>query len=161
LSVLQNLQINVLCLFYEGQDSTKAASSKRASKNMSDEQRLAVYHFLLAHSDKGKKTRGLFRLAAEKFGVSRRTPTRIWYQAKKSLQDGAIVPDVSSKKHKGRAPKKQNDTILERLADVPPESRTNLRLLSLALNVPKSTLHRRLKEGNVKLQPISKTVEKA
>nr|XP_043615978.1 uncharacterized protein LOC122587884 [Erigeron canadensis] len=79
------------------------------------------------------------------FSVSKRTISRIWHDAKLQLQHGSLV-DVSSKMANvvGR---KRIQIDYAQVSQIPLRRRTNIRSIAKAIDVSKSTMHRRIKEG--------------
>ncbi|KAJ0854273.1 hypothetical protein HanRHA438_Chr14g0660821 [Helianthus annuus] len=85
------------------------------------------------------------RDVATLFSVSTRTISRIWHAAKLQLQHGSVV-DVSSKRA-NVIRRKRIQIDFTHVSQIPLRRRTNIRSLAKALNVSKSTMHRRIKEG--------------
>ncbi|KAH7852310.1 hypothetical protein Vadar_023215 [Vaccinium darrowii] len=88
--------------------------------------------------------KGVIKLVAKPYSVSEKTASRIWKQGQASIANGMMV-DVSCKLL-GRAGRKRIKIGLDQLATMSLHRRTNIRSFSRALNVTKSTLHRRIKE---------------
>ena len=118
--------------------------------NLSNEVRNAVVYFLLQRrKDDGKLKKGCMTDAATHFEVSTKTVKRIWDRYVETTDCRGIGGDVSSRKgNSGR--KKRPIDELNAIANVPLSKRGTLRRLSCSINVPKTTLHRRLKEGAIK-----------
>ncbi|KAH9147051.1 hypothetical protein AeRB84_009242 [Aphanomyces euteiches] len=127
------------------EDSRSQPSSVRSRKLTADE-RLAVYHFLLAKSRNGKLLHGSISRAANKFGCNRAAIRRIWSQAEQSLAAGALVADTKL-------------SIYEAVKHVELQKRQTLRTLAFHSKVPKTTLVRhiqneaRLKKRTSNLKP--------
>ncbi|XP_021991321.1 uncharacterized protein LOC110888087 [Helianthus annuus] len=85
------------------------------------------------------------RDVATLFSVSIRTISRIWHDAKLQLQHGSVV-DVSSKRA-NVIRRKRIQIDFTHVSQIPLRRRTNIRSLAKAINVSKSTMHRRIKEG--------------
>lgn len=119
--------------------------STRNKKNLTNEQRLAIYHFLLKESNKGKLQRGSIPMAAQQFSVSETTVKRIWKLGKES-QGQNLPVDVSSRKPT-RVGRKAVEVDLSKIPEIPLQPRTSIRTLAKALNVSASTLHRRMKKA--------------
>jgi transposase len=100
---------------------------------------------LLGVAKSGKLPSGTIKSAAEKFIVSTKTISRIWRRSKETPENSPA--NVVSKKagHVGR--KRIHLDLGEKLKAVPLRRRKNLRSIAFELNISKSTLHRRLKEG--------------
>lgn len=80
--------------------------------NLSDEERIAVYHELLAKSIRGKLDYGTLGTVAGKFGVHYRTISRIWRRTKASgsYLGGVKVVKSICKERCGR-PRKDADEV--------------------------------------------------
>lgn len=71
-------------------------------------------------------------------------------EAQQSNENGNEVFIVESRKRARCGPKKKDfSQQLEKITDIPLNQRRTLRSLSHAVNVPRTTLHRILKKGNV------------
>nr|XP_017226371.1 PREDICTED: uncharacterized protein LOC108202480 isoform X1 [Daucus carota subsp. sativus] len=114
-------------------------------KRLTETERRVVFHFLLERSTNGKLKNGSMIEASHKFSCSTSTVQRIWVQAKNSFGRGLPL-DVSSKL-KGRVGRKKIEIDRDEVSQVPLRRRTNIRSLACAINMAKSTLHRRIKEG--------------
>ncbi|KAF7141606.1 hypothetical protein RHSIM_Rhsim06G0137900 [Rhododendron simsii] len=75
----------------------------------------------------------------------KRTIRRIWEQGTACIHNRMVV-DVSSNLS-GRVGRKRVEINFNKVAEVRKSQRTNIRSLSNAIKVSKSTLHRRIKEG--------------
>lgn len=117
--------------------------------NLTSDQRRAVYEWLLEESNGGRLRRGAVKDAASQFGVATKTINRIWSRGRQSIASGAIVANVSSLKA-GRVGKKKMPFDSNAIKAVPLLARQSIRALATALNIPKSTLHDRLKEGSIR-----------
>ncbi|KAI3871129.1 hypothetical protein MKW98_015029 [Papaver atlanticum] len=71
--------------------------STRNNKNLTNEQRLLVYHFLLKDSNKGRVKRGSMLRASQLFSISVITAKRIWKRGKDCWSRNVPI-DVSSRK---------------------------------------------------------------
>ncbi|KAI3973392.1 hypothetical protein MKW92_006572 [Papaver armeniacum] len=120
--------------------------STRNKKDLTNEQRLAIYNFLLLkESNKGKLQRGSVPMAAQLFSVSETTVKRIWKLGKES-QGQNLPVDVSSRKPT-RVGRKAVEVDLSKIPEIPLQPRTSIRTLAKALNVSASTLHRQMKKA--------------
>ena len=70
--------------------------TERGKKELSNDIRLAVYHYLLSESNQGKLKHGSFTTAASKFKISTKTASRIWQRGQRSLEEGSGSANVSS-----------------------------------------------------------------
>ncbi|KAI3968452.1 hypothetical protein MKW92_020315 [Papaver armeniacum] len=119
-----------------------AGFSTRNNKNLTNEQRLAVYHFLLKESNNGRLQRGSVPMAAQRFSISEITVKRIWKRGKES--QGKV--DVYSRKST-RVGRKPIEVDLSKICETPLQLQTNIHILAKALNVSSTTLHRRMKKA--------------
>ncbi|CEG50401.1 uncharacterized protein PHALS_08113 [Plasmopara halstedii] len=80
--------------------SPNHAVSTRKKPNLTDEQRIAVYKFLLTKQKDperfSKLVKGALSVAAMKFGVTADIVSAIWKRAQQSLADGNISADLGS-----------------------------------------------------------------
>ncbi|XP_058215387.1 uncharacterized protein LOC131326570 [Rhododendron vialii] len=123
----------------------KSSSNCRSKKNLTNEQRQAIFDALLLQFDYGKPRGGFISEVAALFSVHPKTISRIWQQGKACIANGSVV-DVSSKLL-GRVGRKRVQIERSKIFSLEFKRRTNIRSLSKALEVPKSTMHRRIKEG--------------
>lgn len=121
------------------------STNSRTKPNLSDSKRQAIYESLLQQSINGELIKGSMTKVAKKFGISNRTASRIWHQAKLQMLNGSVV-NVNSKKLRLVRPKRVQINYDEVL-NIPLRLRTNIRSLAKSLSVSKSTMHRRIKEG--------------
>ncbi|KAL7589894.1 hypothetical protein Lser_V15G40182 [Lactuca serriola] len=114
-------------------------------KNTTVEQRHAIYEALLQASFSGELQRGAISDVASQFSVSNRTVSRIWHQAKFQINHG--LPVVLSSNMAKVVGRKRVQVDFNQVLDIPLRRRSNIRSLANLLNVSKSTMHRRIKEG--------------
>ncbi|GJS04025.1 hypothetical protein Tco_0320533 [Tanacetum coccineum] len=124
-------------------------------KNTTDSERQAIYQSLLEESFNGQLKKGTIGTVASKYKVCKRTVTRIWNHAKFQLEHELTV-DVSSKMPTvvGR---KRVQIDFNQVSEIPLRLRTNIRCIAKSLNVSKSTMHRRIKQGA--LRPHSNAIK--
>ncbi|KAL4564074.1 hypothetical protein LXL04_028124 [Taraxacum kok-saghyz] len=117
-------------------------------KHTSHAQRQAIHQALLQQSSNGELRRGSISDVAALSGVSKRTVSRIWKRAKVQAENGSTI-DLSSMKLKvvGR---KRVQLDLNQVSQIPLRRRTTVRSIAKSLGVSKSTLHRRIKEGELR-----------
>jgi len=135
-----------------GQDLPPEASGMsptRQKKNLSNDERQAIYEFLLTQSNDGKLKKGSMGAAANLYSASIRTVSRIWHRAILSIANGANSADVSSR-IAGTVGRRKIEMDLSQAAGIPLRRRTSIRSLANALNVPKSTFHDRVAEGAIR-----------
>ncbi|XP_050233446.1 uncharacterized protein LOC126681932 [Mercurialis annua] len=82
------------------------------------------------------------------FRVSLGTAYRIWYKGKKCLKNGWSV-DFSIQYVEARR-KATHQICFKKIVEVPFHCRTNIRSFVSSLNLSKSTVHRRVKQGCIK-----------
>ena len=114
---------------------------------MSDAERWNVYNALLERSVNGKLKRITTKDVSDLLSIPMQTVQKIWRQAK-NTPNGEDV-DVSHRR-KGKCGPKKKEIDLSRVMDVPLHRRTTIRSVAAALDVSKSTMHRRIKEDNLK-----------
>ncbi|GJZ16140.1 ribonuclease H-like domain-containing protein [Tanacetum coccineum] len=92
--------------------------------------------------------KGSIKEAATLFSVFPRTVRRIWQRAQHQVRHG-VTADVSSKMPKvvGR---KRVQIDFTQVSQLPLRRRATIRCLAKSIGVPKSTLHRRKKEGDLR-----------
>ncbi|XP_058223181.1 uncharacterized protein LOC131332888 [Rhododendron vialii] len=125
--------------------SEKSSSNCRSKRNLTNEQRQAIFDALLLQFDYGKPRGGFISEVAALFSVHPKIVSRVWQQGKACIANGSVV-DVSSKLL-GRVGRKRVQIELSKISSLEFKRRTNIRSLSKALEVPKSTMHRQIKEG--------------
>ena len=118
-------------------------------RNLTDDERQAVYEMVLSKMTNGKPAKGSFTAIAGQFRVHPLTVSRIWKAGAKSIAEGSICANVSSKR-KGKCGKKAIEIDLDAVKAVPLSQRGTLRSLAAAIGIPKSTLHRKFKEGQLR-----------
>ncbi|KAK8556340.1 hypothetical protein V6N12_002747 [Hibiscus sabdariffa] len=104
---------------------------------------------MLKQSNNGKLPKGSISQIAAMFLVSTKTVGRLWNQVKKFVEQGIVV-DVGSLYHRRTSTKRRILLNMDRILEIPPRRRTNIRSMAKALDMSKSTLHRRIKEGLIK-----------
>lgn len=117
--------------------------------NLTDDQRRAVYEMVLTKLTNGRPVKGAFTEIGTSFNVHPKTVSRIWAAGQQSIANGNVCADVSSKL-RGKRGRKSLELDQEKIRAVPLLQRQNLRSLSAAIGVPKSTLHRKFKEGKLR-----------
>ncbi|KAL4346841.1 hypothetical protein GQ457_17G010120 [Hibiscus cannabinus] len=104
---------------------------------------------MLKQSIDGKLKKGSVSKIAVMFLVSRKTVTRLWKQAKTFMEQGRVF-DVGILHQLRNRSKKRISMDLDHILEIPLRKQTNIRSMAKALDVSKSTLHRRIKEGLIK-----------
>ncbi|XP_049394793.1 uncharacterized protein LOC125859114 [Solanum stenotomum] len=118
------------------------------SKRLKFEKHQAIADWLLKESKEGKLKYGSLKQASILFNKSRRTISRIWKQCKSSVDNGTPL-DVSSKLV-GRVGRKWVEVDINQVKETPLCHRTNIRSLAFAMNMTKSTVFRRIKDGTIR-----------
>nr|GLL16850.1 Transposase, Tc1-like protein [Ipomoea trifida] len=127
---------------YDGVQSSK--SSARVSKD----KRKIIFEALLKHSVNGKVKHGSIKDVANLYSVSTRTVGRIWKKGVACVRNG--VPVDISLNLSGNVGRKRIEIKPEDVAGIPLNRRTTIRTMASALNMSKTSLHRRVKEGSLK-----------
>ncbi|CAI5727577.1 unnamed protein product [Peronospora effusa] len=124
-------------------------------KNLTDQQRMTIVHYLLANSAAGRLKHGDMKTAATHFGVHRATIRRLWKLHMASSVTDGLAGNVASriKGHSGRKPKIPDEELKARIAAIPVESRMTGRGLSTALQVSNSVVVRLIKSGKLRRHP--------
>ncbi|KAL4560955.1 hypothetical protein LXL04_033112 [Taraxacum kok-saghyz] len=117
-------------------------------KNTTLAERQAIYQFLLQKSIDGELKKGSISEVASIFSVSKRTISRIWHQAKIHVDQGLPI-DLSSNKPMAVG-RKRVQINLSQVSEIPLRRRANIRSLAKSINVSKSTMDRRIKEGVIR-----------
>ena len=98
--------------------SSVAQERPNAKRNRSNEERMAVYQYLLSASNSGCLKKGSVSAVADKFGYSTRSISKIWKRGRASIAAGSVVADVSSSMT-DRVGRKKKDVDLERMKEIP------------------------------------------
>ena len=114
-------------------------------KNLTLEERQEIFQ-LLKKSKDWKLSYGSINDVASKFGKSKRTIRRIWKQTKDVNPESLTV--VSSRR-KGQVGWKRLQIDLNQVLHISLR-RTNICSLFAAMNIEKSTLHRRVQDGDLR-----------
>ena len=150
-------------------------------RNLSNEQRASLLQSLLKHradatndgsngnnskatsnNNSTKLRKGALLEASKTFGVSTKTCKRIWERFLETADDDLSGGDVSHRKHQSGRPKKISALELEqKILQLPQESRSSVRGLARALGMPHTTIHRRLKSGEIQLESLLTTNKKS
>ncbi|KAH7839797.1 hypothetical protein Vadar_009016 [Vaccinium darrowii] len=120
----------------------------KSKKNLTDHQWSVIFQHLLVNSSNGKLKRGSLLEIAKLFSVHVKTISKIWRRGKAAIINGDVV-DVSSIRPT-RVGRKRVQIDRNEVMKVPRHHRTNIRSLSVELKLPKSTVHRRIKEESEK-----------
>jgi len=139
---------------------------KVRKRDLSNDERAGIIQFLLERSENKVLRRGAIKQAAEAFKVHRRSITRVWQRGLASLERGSLFMDGSTLK-KGKCGRKKINyqPYIDAISKIPLDKRTSLRSTASALGVSKSTLYRRLKDGdfrkhNCYIKPGLKRIKK-
>ncbi|CAH0483019.1 unnamed protein product [Peronospora belbahrii] len=137
------------------QGSGDAVVQETKRKNLTDQERVAIVHYLLANSAAGRLKHGDMKTAATHFGVHRATIRRLWKMHTASSVTDGLAGNVASriKGHSGRKPKVPDEELKVRIAAIPVERRMTGRGLSTALQVSNSVVVRLIKSGKLRRHP--------
>jgi hypothetical protein len=113
-------------------------------KELTDQQRMKVFHWLSGKSQDWELYHGAIAEVAAEYGVARSTIWRLWQNAMKARVDGLrMSPAVlSKKKARGRKPIYEKDKISQHVRDVPLNNRKTMRGLAAGLGVSLTTVFR-------------------
>ncbi len=154
--------------------TSTATKPKRGRKglqcrNLSNEQRASLLQSLLKHrtdpdpvtnnnaTTSTKLRKGALLEASKTFGVSTKTCKRIWERFLETADANLSGGDVSHRKHQSGRPKKiSSQDLVSKIRELPQESRSSVRGLARALGMPHTTIHRRLKSGEIQLETLLK-----
>ena len=92
--------------------------------------------------------RGAINDVATLFGVSRLTVSNLWKRANESIAEGSPFMNVESRK--SNCGRKRKDIDLAAIVEVPLNQRGTVRSTASALSVPKSSLFRSIKRGEIR-----------
>lgn len=125
-------------------------SPRSPNGDLTPSDRVSIVGFLLQQAENFKLPYGAIADAASRFGCSTKTVGKLWRKAAQSLQETSELPDfaVSGRSKSGR--KKKYDDIADRIKLVPLRKRSNIRSVSKAISIPKSTVMRALQSGEIK-----------
>lgn len=116
-------------------------------KEMTDEERVEVYHALLERSNNGKLLKNSTREVSGLLDVPLQTVQNIWKRAKNTGY-GEVV-DVSHRR-KGKCGRKKKQIDWLKVVDIPLHRRTTIRSLAAALGMSPTVVFRSLKEGQLR-----------
>ena len=119
----------------------------KKSKNLTNPQRLHVFQLLLKDYDGKKLKHGSIKQLAESFSVSTKTIAKIWKLGSSFIASGAPV-DVSHKRTKNVG-RKRMEIDPEKVKAIDLRRRKTLEGLAHGLGMSKTTVFRRLKEGEL------------
>ena len=131
-------------------NATENQENLNTKHNLTNNERGSIIQFLLERSVNKVLCYGAINEASEKFSVHRSTIHRVWRRGLSSLEQGNTLMDASTlRKNCGRK-KKNIQPQLNGIAQIPLNRRSSLRSTASALGVPTTTLHRRLKNGELR-----------
>lgn len=119
-----------------------------SKKYLKKEEKQRVYECLLKRSVGGDIQYGSIKEVASMFSVSTRTIRRVWQQSKKNLENESAI-DLSSKRT-GKIGRKRVHVSPNKIKQIPLNRRCTIRSLAKAIDVPKTTVHRRIQEGLIR-----------
>lgn len=111
-------------------------------------QRSAVLAALVCEMRDGELPKGSQARVAQELHVHPSAVPRVWLRAQETYASTGVLESRSRKKLTGR---KRRDTSeqLEHLREMAPESRATIRAAAAAIDMPATTLFRRLREGEL------------
>ncbi|XP_050217419.1 uncharacterized protein LOC126668255 [Mercurialis annua] len=115
-------------------------------KCLTNTQRNVIFQSLLAKSNNGIIKKGAISQVASQFSVNRKAVSNIWSKGKRCMENESTV-DVCKNL---RARSKRVVLTFDQVSSIPLRDRTTIRRMSTALSISKTTLHRRIKEGEIK-----------
>lgn len=120
-------------------------------KNLNLAARQALRDFLLPRSENGKLKHGSVTEAAELFGVSKSTISRIWrtWEARRARSLNGVVDVSSGKKTNGRPLKYVREQLQEELQQIPLRERSTYRSAAHRLDISASTVYRMIRKEKV------------
>ncbi|XP_010474143.1 PREDICTED: uncharacterized protein LOC104753613 [Camelina sativa] len=116
-------------------------------RNVSNQERWAIFSALLARSDNGNLNRYHTKEVSDLFSVPIQIVRKIWRRAKETAKDGKV--DVSHRRT-GNCGRKKIALDVDKVATIPLQKRTTLRTFAVAMDMSLGTLHRRKKEGAIR-----------
>ncbi|WCJ20989.1 hypothetical protein M5689_003183 [Euphorbia peplus] len=135
------------CSYHSNSDTpTPNVHGGTKRKNITKDKKIAIIEELVKESRNGRVPTKVIEEVASIFSVSKRTVYKVWHAAK-FLIHGLRDSSPSVVKKVGRHRKNIN---FELVKNISLSKRTNIRSLSKALGEPKSTVHRRIKEGSLR-----------
>ncbi|KAI3940898.1 hypothetical protein MKW98_008270, partial [Papaver atlanticum] len=117
-------------------------------KNLTSNLKRAIIENLMEACINGKLGKGEIANIANRFSVSTRSVSRLWHDLKTANANGVML-DISSKMVK-RVGRKKIQIDLELIKSIPLRRRTSIRSLACSLNLSTSTIHGRIRDGNLK-----------
>ncbi|XP_026428378.1 uncharacterized protein LOC113324270 [Papaver somniferum] len=136
------------CYPEENDDEPEPIRHGNKKKNLTSDVKRRILEKLMQGSIDGKLHRGLITDTAARFGVGFRTASRLWNCAKLANANGDVV-DISSKMV-NRVGRKRIQLDLDRIKLIPLRKRTTIRGIAHELNLSTSTVHRLIKNGNLR-----------
>jgi transposase-like protein len=128
--------------------TTMPSPSPPPRRELTDSERDQAIIALLQRSVDGVPRRGSVKEVAAKFQVNPRTIPRLWKRAKEEEAKSGRLHAQSRRHDRGR-PMADLSAKLERLRITPLEQRSTLRAAELSCGVPRATLQRRVKSGQL------------
>ncbi|XP_026453291.1 uncharacterized protein LOC113354056 [Papaver somniferum] len=136
------------CYPEENDDEPEPIRHGNKKKNLTSDVKRRILEKLMQGSIDGKLHRGLITDTAARFGVGFRKVSRLWNCAKLANANGDVV-DISSKMV-NRVGRKRIQLDLDRIKLIPLRKRTTIRGITHELNLSTSTVHRLIKNGNLR-----------
>ncbi|RLO12851.1 hypothetical protein DYB28_004236, partial [Aphanomyces astaci] len=110
-------------------------------RELTDDQRTALYHRLLQLKKNGRVGSGDMKELMRTFNVSQQTISRIWLRGCQTAAEMGCAKVASRKKGRCGAPRKYDgDSVRDVVTSVPSYRRSNFRSLAAATGIPKTSL---------------------
>jgi hypothetical protein len=133
---------------HNGEALKNARKSCRGKDLPEDTRVLIVAELRTSTTKSGDLPHGMVSRISERFGVHRRTVNRLWHKSKDTSVP--ITTVVKSQRHlSGRTPKYDAEELQRRIAELPLDQRTSIRVMSRNLGVPVSTVHRLMQKQQI------------
>ena len=119
-------------------------------KELSVGEKQEIANYLLQNSKNGTLKKGFIKASAQVFGRSDRTISRIWAAVKVRINAGFHSISLSKNKHKCGRKRISRDAVKAQIRELPWNKKQGLRALSSSVGVSTFTLHKMIKEGQLK-----------
>ncbi|KAF0721612.1 hypothetical protein Ae201684P_007221 [Aphanomyces euteiches] len=132
------------------QSHSVPTDGKIVRRNLGDDERQKVYRLLLERSVEGKLKHGTIAIVLRIVGCHWRTVSRLWAQARASIDKGSLVADVAVKRkgNPGAKSRRSSDEV-EEAKSVALDDRQTLRSTAEKSGIPKTTILRHMKTSSI------------
>ena len=118
-----------------------AETTNSQQQRLREDEKIAIYAVLLSNSKNGRPRYGDVAEQARLNNVSTRTIRRIWTTGQSARSFETIVPK--------RRKQTEIESLQEQVAKLTRSKKMDIRTMAEALSIPRSTLHRHLKDGQI------------